>query len=195
MPVKTQSKPHRCGFTLIETLVVLVIVVAVAGMAVPLLSGLTVAANGESKTAQKVATEATLSRVRSAILGNGSQTGYLSDMGSLPLPDTTVDPTRTFHPQLHFLFVNPNTGTADANFDPAVRRGWRGPYLIGNGTFSEHPAFGFMQMYGKNGDNAVLDGWGRPLVIQQSTNVARLVSAGEDGNLLTTDDNVEVTLR
>ena len=82
-------------------------------------------------------------------------------------------------PQLRYLFINPLTEntltTADAGstdmmvtYNPAYRLGWRGPYVVANNgsVYTINAAAGFLEQYGENGDPAVLDGWGNPIVIQ-----------------------------
>ena len=116
----------------------------------------------------------------------------VADVGHLPANDVAA------YPQLHFLFVNPFTDDMAPTFNPVTRRGWRGPYLVDNGSrYRVQPTDGFMTMYGQAGDYAVTDAWGRPLVVQQDANTSAwyLVSAGQDGNLLTTHDNLSVFLR
>lgn len=182
-PAFADSKPrmkkrseNRCGLTLLELLVVLVVLAALAGILLSRLSGdLRLNAGGREWTAQETATQTTLNVVRDAILGGNTETpGYREDVGTMPgiLAD---------------LFRQP-VGVPD--FDPAYRRGWRGPYLQHQGArYSVDPTRNFTADYGANGDPAVLDAWGNPVVIQQAgTPNIRLVSAGSDGVLHTLND-------
>ena len=81
---------------------------------------------------------------------------------------------RKGHPQLVFLFVNPATWSREAarytpqyTFDPERNIGWRGPYLTQpRGEYRIDESKRFSNMYGETGDQAVLDAWGRPLVLQ-----------------------------
>ena len=81
-----------------------------------------------------------------------------------------------------------------AGFNFSSGRGWNGPYLIdaGNryGNFTDpSDSDNFTTDYGSDADPAVLDGWGKPIILQEaSTQNARLVSAGVDG-VLETDPN------
>ena len=109
-------------------------------------------------------------------------------------------------PQLRYLFINPLTentlttadpGSTDTTvtYDPAYRLGWRGPYLVANNlsVYTINTATGFLEQYGENGDPAVMDGWGNPIVIQCPSLLpggqltadgsldVRLVSAGPNG--------------
>lgn len=100
------------GVTLIELAVVLLILIALAGMLVPMFSG-------TGQYAQCIATDHTLANLRDAILGSGGQPGYLSDLGKMP------------DSNLGYLFNQP-PGTS--KFNPTTQRGWRGPYLNGGST-------------------------------------------------------------
>jgi len=107
------SKPGKAkGMTLIELAVVLLILIALAGMLVPMFSD-------TGRYAQCVATDNTLVNLRDAILGSGGQPGYRSDLGKMP------------DSNLSYLFNQP---PATSRFNPATGRGWRGPYLNGGST-------------------------------------------------------------
>jgi prepilin-type N-terminal cleavage/methylation domain-containing protein len=156
---------HNCGFTLIEMVIVVAILMILAGIVVPMFSGI-------RDNSVSVATTATLRTIRDAIVGSGpGQPGYLSDMGGLPVT-------------MRDLFVMP---TGASPFDPVTRRGWRGPYLLeATGTYPVNDG------YGTKGDPAVLDSWGQPIVIQGAPTASdpnppyiRLVSAGPDGIIQT----------
>jgi hypothetical protein len=77
------------------------------------------------------------------------------------------------------------------SYDSISRRGWNGPYVQHTGgTYTVNNTAGFTQAYGENGDPTVLDGWGRPIVLQRPSVAqpnlhARLVSAGPDGVIST----------
>jgi prepilin-type N-terminal cleavage/methylation domain-containing protein len=169
----------RQAFSLVELLVVLVILVAVAGLLVPLLTGIRISdASGQrAKSPEQITTEASMRHVLEAVMGSPQGQGYYSDMGALP--DAVAD-----------LFVRP--ADADA-FDPVVGLGWRGPYLLQQ-TGQYDGRFG--PQYGASGTPTVVDGWGRPLVVQWPTVgtdterklYVRLVSAGPDGLLQTRAD-------
>jgi len=158
-------RSSRSGLTLVELLVVLGVLVAVAGIVVPMVSHIISGpsfktASGE-KSAQQIATEATLTRTKEAIMGAGSCPGYYGDLGEVPS-------------SIGDLFVKPS-GTV--NFDPSIRRGWRGPYIVtstGKSAIDDLPT--------------LIDAWGREILIQfpteagfDSEEYARLISAGPDG--------------
>ena len=177
----------RRGLTLLELIVVLLVLVAMAGLAVPLLTQ-----HGDD--ARETATRATLTELRDAVI-----TYHGDQLGALPSPRTTAPvPSRSATAQLVFLFVNPTTfedadnGTSDtaSTFDPTYQRGWRGPYLASpTGRYAIDASNGFTDLYGEANDLCQLDAWGRPCVIQaiddgDSWDV-RIVSAGRNGSLET----------
>jgi hypothetical protein len=130
---------------------------------------------------------------------------HMAVFEGLPGPDSAdlVPAGRHESPQLHFLFFNPASYTMDHSFDPISTKGWRGPYLHnGRGAYPgvQTPAIaaanGFDATYGEVGDSTVLDGWGNPIVIEGTTFAnAYLVSAGPDGILSTTEDNISLALQ
>jgi prepilin-type N-terminal cleavage/methylation domain-containing protein len=196
----TARSTRRRGLTLLELLAVLTILAVVAGIVVPMVANIT---SGESfhtpggpKSAQRVATEATMTRVRDAIMGSGENPGYYGDLGTLPWPQ---DGSRQDHPQLRYLFVNPATEDDTRDFDPNTRRGWRGPYVLGStGHYTVDVPRGLLDLYGENGDPALIDAWGSPIVIALRSQSGRmngyLVSAGKDA-VLGTPDDLELLLR
>lgn len=164
---KAKQAHRAAGITLIELLVVLAVLIALAAIIVPMLSDLRIGREGERKTPQQIATEQTLMQVRTAILGEGGKKGLWSDLGQreADLPQTIAE-----------LFV---ARVSWPDFDPNTRTGWRGPYLLSSGA-----RYGVTNAYGNAADPAVLDGWGRPIVIQlPDADHIRLVSKGEDGVL------------
>lgn len=163
------------GFTLLELVVVAAILVVLAGIAIPHLFGV-------RDSAAATATEATLASVRDAIVGDTvDHPGFRADTGRLP---ATV----------RGLFVQP---TGVPTFDRITGRGWRGPYIReATGTYRIDVARGRTALYGTDGDPAVVDGWGSPIVVQspaggdaaQREAFTRLLSAGADGIFQTPAD-------
>ena len=166
-------------------LVVVAILIVLAALIIPLFGNLRFSGAGRDRTAQQVATAATLSAVRDAILGTPAQPGLWQDLGEQPnyFPQTVADLFR----------ASTNLPNKYQSFDPVTRLGWRGPYLsVSDSSYAINPANNFTSTYGNDGDPAILDAWGRPIVLQvpqvNGTNdiqYARLVSAGPDGIIQT----------
>ncbi len=199
----------RRGLTLLELLVVLAILIALATLVTPVISTL-------GRKSQQVSTRENLLRLQELILNR-----YIPDMGELPRP-STITADRLDHPQLRYLFINPDTEDIAKTTGATIlsSRRWQGPYLTHGGARYTVDDGGtvdrnFITRYGlgdvvatdgtytRHGDPTVLDAWGRPIVIQEppgnvtipvngtDTTVAgktcaRLVSAGANG-ILDTD--------
>ena len=194
----------RRGLTLLELLVVLAILIALATLVTPVISTL-------GRKSQQVSTRENLLRLQELILNR-----YIPDMGELPRP-STITADRLDHPQLRYLFINPDTEDIAKTTGATIlsSRRWQGPYLThGGARYAINANTNFTSLYGlgdvvtsgnytRNGDPAVFDAWARPIVIQEppgnvtipvngtDTTVAgktcaRLVSAGANG-ILDTD--------
>jgi type II secretory pathway pseudopilin PulG len=190
----------RPGLTLIELIVVLTILIALAGLAVPLVGG-------NAERARGAATETTLQRLRDVILNR-----YLVDVSvRIPVEYPIDGSTQTViaPPTIRALFQRPPDV---APYHPTTQLGWNGPYFLETGArFPSDPdavARGFTEPLGLPGEPAVLDSWGNPIVIRPEwveqldadNNPVpvlfwKLVSAGRDGNLNTTGDNVVLPLQ
>ncbi|MCY2927963.1 MAG: prepilin-type N-terminal cleavage/methylation domain-containing protein [Planctomycetota bacterium] len=159
---------RRHGFTLLELVLVAAILVILAGIVLPSISGL-------REDSSLTATTETFHAIRNAVAGTEGRPGYLADMGRLPST-------------LRDLFIQPAGATP---FDRFTARGWRGPYLMdATGTYRVDVAKGFLPAYGAEGDPALADAWGRPVILQVPTTASdtnqrdqftRIVSAGPDG--------------
>ncbi len=188
----TGRATKRRGLTLLELVVVLVILAALAGLAVPLIGQLA----GDSRAD---VTRQSLVEIRNVIANM-----YWDDMGKrLPRPGTAgLGGGRRDHPQMRYLFLNPDANPEDTvrTYDPAYRLGWRGPYLMNPGGRFPVPNGNFTDSYGLEGDPAVLDGWGKPIVIQNpgmtgdGSQDVRLVSAGLNGILTIPPDKASDSL-
>src|SRR5262245_26929898 len=113
---------RRAGLTLIEVLVVLAILVAIATLAVPMLADI-------SYESIDATTKISLQNLRDAILGR-----YYNDMRGVPIPrhdvmggaTSIVDNDTGIPNSLADLVIKPD-GAPD--FDPVSKLGWRGPYV------------------------------------------------------------------
>jgi len=197
-PETVMPQPLRLlsrGLTLIELVVVLTVLVALSAIVVPLVSS-------NSATARDTATRATLREVRDVILNR-----YLVDVTDPTVITVTLEGQSVSvqaPPTIRSLFQKP---AHLPSYNPSVRLGWNGPYLVENGA--RYPgtaaavAQGFTADYGTPGDPAILDCWGNPIVIRPEMMIRQdefgntapipywaLVSAGRDGLLTTTGDNI-----
>lgn len=202
----------RRGLTLMELVVVMLILVALAGILVPLMTGV-------NSDAQYTSTKATMASLRNAVMQ------YYQDMKGIPLqrtpPGTTLATDSSGMPQtLKDLQVQPTYPlVVDANgnplaYNPVSGRGWRGPYVLqATGAFQPEAAkpvqgvsldasfYPAGNLFGNPGDPAFLDAWGNPIVLEwpavgtnplptgipqqdflQRAQMVRLVSAGAPTN-------------
>ncbi|HYG73960.1 MAG TPA: prepilin-type N-terminal cleavage/methylation domain-containing protein [Planctomycetota bacterium] len=179
-------RPAR-GFSLLELVVVLAVLAALAGLVVPLVA--------ESRdSSQEQATKVTLSRIRDVIMGSGERPGYYADLNKTPQ-------------KMADLFVTPTYLPLDEqSFNRKTGRGWRGPYIQNqSGTYKVNAAANFTLDYGSTDDPAVVDGWGNPVVIQkpeisgwtdeEELKYVRLVSAGPNQTIDTALDDANASSR
>jgi len=170
---------HARGVTLIELLIVLVILVGIGGILATTISRdvKVRGVDGVSRDAPEVVTLATMRTVSAALVGSSlTEPGYREDLGSLPT-------------RLGGLIENID-GEPEP-YDPASKRGWRGPYVADVGSrYGTYVEAGDSFPADPDTDPAVLDGWGKPLVLQQpGTDDARVVSAGPNRVLETDPGN------
>jgi prepilin-type N-terminal cleavage/methylation domain-containing protein len=186
----------RRGLTLLELLVVLAILTALATIIVPVISMF-------GRKSQEVATRENLLRLQDLLvnryipdLGGGTYVSVGSGtnpykgtrignmVANLPAPGAIGYTNRTtYHPQLRYLFVNPDdsqypeTMNWVPNLTALATRRWQGPYIRhSGGTYRIHVDevidgidASFTTVYGEDGDPTVFDAWGRPIVIQVPT--------------------------
>lgn len=194
------------GMTLIELTVVLLILIALAGLALPYVSG-------TSSKALCDATDVSMANIKKAIM-NGY---YLDMLGRFPQDlDSLTPSTGSERYNLHFLFSKSSLGArTHKSFDPDSATGWRsGGYLqgsimldsdmtgnFGNATYTE-PL--------KQNHLVAIDSWGRPFTIQIDSQAsgtctnwgitttenfcARLVSAGRGSGLGLTNADIDTTI-
>ena len=214
-------KPQT-GVTLIELTVVLLILMALAGVVIPYVSG-------TSSTALCNATDVTMQNVKKVIM----ERYYLDTLGRFPSDRYAADYN------LKYLFIrddgldNNNNGridrvtnggtdidTEDAwqPFNADTQLGWRSaylqsglnlgtvPYLIANLGASFQDAPNHVNANLTNIDIVILDGWGRPIILQVSncsawgvvvtgtTLCARLISAGAGIGVGLSDTVINATI-
>jgi len=176
------NKQKQSGVTLIELSVVLLILVALAGLVSPYVGG----------TGQKAMCEATdvsMQNIKKVIMENY----YVDTLGKYPKKpnDGTICTTDTCY-NLTCLFES--CGIPD--FDPVTNVGFRkGGYLQNGIVLNLDPDSSFQDTTKVNdnvvsGQTQVLDAWGRPIILQQKNDGNfRLVSAGFDGVINTSLSN------
>lgn len=188
--MQTKTHFHETGFTLIELSVVLIILIALAALAKPYLSG-------TSSSALCKATDVTMQNVKKAIM----EGYYLDTLGKFPQDlDTTLAVNTPPDYNLHYLFSDKNVAATRIHkaFDPESRTGWRTGGYLQNGiilTSGQNYSAQYLDNSFKDatlpatandhvnaniieGNSVVLDGWGRPIILQNSSSGFRLVSAG-----------------
>lgn len=190
--MKIEKLFKQLGMTMLELTVVLIIMIALAGLAVPYISD-----TGSKAMCQ--ATDATMQAVKESIMGSAAGAGFYAD--NLGLFPAVVKGGNEY--SLHFLFSSRDVdATTDAwsVFTPNTATGWRGPYLMSGTSLDAailgalHSSFGaefdpgspmtdayvhvdFLLYDGADADttatveeaarlNHVLDGWHRPIVLQ-----------------------------
>lgn len=216
----------RRGLTLLELVMVVSILAILTALIVP-------GMNDQQEETRKTVAKATLKELRDVIANRYMQdmshtaNPLLTGKVALPQPNRQLDTSGRISttqadgtvaglvPQMHFLFVNPSQydGTATtkyvgvADYDPNVRIGWNGPYVLtqasvypnpNNVRFTSDPtntgtwsSYGFTTQFGQAGDYAINDPWGSPYVtiIGQATHggnplyTAYVVSAGPNRRL------------
>lgn len=119
--MKRFSKNTQHGMTMLELSVVLLVLIASAGLVVPYVGG-----TGHAAMCQ--ATDATMQAVKEAIMGGAAGNGYYADMlGEYPKATKGAD---TADYNLTFLFTKPAVWGA---YNPQTGVGWRGSYLTSGG--------------------------------------------------------------
>ncbi|MCL7419898.1 MAG: type II secretion system GspH family protein [Methylobacter sp.] len=202
--MKRFHKTMQSGMTLMEITVVLLILIALAGMVVPYV-------NVTSGGATCQATDATLQAVKQAIMGGKAGPGYYADtLGAYP---KASQPSTDTAYNLKYLFEK---GLWD-DYNPKTGVGWRGPYLSTGGLVSGTLQDSFGTVFNpdapattayvhtdiKNDDGSqVFDGWHRPIILQipyfdgfPQPDYARLVSAGPGNGLGSDDAAIDTTIQ
>jgi type II secretory pathway pseudopilin PulG len=192
--MKRFHKTMQSGMTLMEITVVLLILIALAGMVVPYV-------NITSGSATCQATDATLQAVKQAIMGGAVGPGYYADtLGNYPATDKDSSDYN-----LKYLFEQ---GLWD-EYNPKTGVGWHGPYLMTGISLADktklaaHFSSDTYVHALADGDSIVMDGWGRPIVLQvpttcsistNPTDCARLVSAGPGTGIGLSDADIDTEI-
>ena len=181
---------YQKGMTLIELTVVLLILIGLAGLALPYMGG-------TSSKALCDATDVSMANIKKVIMDRY----YIDTLGYFPVSKTGSTVGTDF--SLHYLFDKNGWST----FDIDSQVGWRGPYLQNslildtnnvNQLSTNFKDTKFTNFALDDGHAVVLDGWGRPFVMQvvsqadcgnewditsNESYCARLVSAGRGSGL------------
>ena len=191
--MQNQLNNARIALTLTELVVVLVVLIALAGLVIPKLGSTT-------DTARRTVATSSATEIRNGIMQFWSDCKYA-------YPTNPVEDQRI---QISHLLEIPGSF---ASYDPDVGLGWNGPYLEADGkTYTVDTAAGFTTVYGSAAQLALRDTFinqdfdgdgvedsGSPFVIQEPTLLAleamsstyaigelrevRVVSAGPNGIL------------
>lgn len=196
------GKYRQRGLTLLELTVVLLIMIALGGLALPYVAG-------TGQTAACRATDATMSAIKEAIMGGPAGAGFYGDLlGQLPRDKAVADSYN-----LDALFIQGSW----QDYNPKTGVGWRGPYLQGGGVAPAGLAASFTATDGVSATvhvaiagSQILDAWGRPVVLQvpdtsscdaltgltatQPGYCARLVSAGPGDGLQSGDAEIDTPI-
>lgn len=169
------------GFSLLELMLVLVILIATSVLVMPLLTPTVQTPSGGLKSASEVTTQSTMSVIREAMVG---EEGVLETLPNSPdaLPREISDLVSE-KPPTHVLKTAPQL----SRFNPFFRIGWRGPYLLSTGV-------------NEQGEPTVVDGWGREFQLhvdfdsngeidEEESRYIRVVSAGPNGQFETPRDS------
>lgn len=154
----------KTAFTLLELVVVLFILAALASVLTPLFTG-------AIHDAYKVSTESTLVAIRDALQE------YWNDTKLVTLDGMATVGTESDRLSIQWLFDNPVTGDDTWDYNPNTRIGWRGPYMLQATGDPLAP-----------GAPILIDAWNNSIVIQDVNSAAtlrdvRIVSGGQDGSI------------
>jgi len=188
------------GMTLIELTVVLLILVALAGLTIPYVSG-------TSRKALCDATDVSMANIKRVIM----QRYYLDTLGNFPVSKSGSTIGSDY--SLNYLFDQSDW----ADFDLDSQVGWNGPYLQGSQILGSNITTGnfnnlsYTKLKFDTGQFVVMDAWGRPFVLQVPTVAeckallslstdpekdycARLVSAGSGSGLGLDHGSIDTTI-
>jgi len=200
---------YQKGMTLIELTVVLLILIALAGLAIPYVGG-------TNRMALCQATDASMQAVKTAIMGGGPNMGfYMDNLGQYPQSEKNKGDYN-----LTYLFQQGSW----PKYNPKTAVGWRGPYLMTGLNVRNGLDSSFSDIYAAptettpNATGTVhtlidgsqsLDAWGRPIVLQvpyyndtdtpansgYKLEFSRLVSAGPGSGLKISDADIDSSIQ
>lgn len=194
---KTSQYQH--GLTLLELTIVLLILMALAGLTLPSFTEV-------PRYAQCTATKSTMKAIRDALLGNIDGPGYVADIGYFPtsltalftLPSYCSDRSIT---TAAACATASETWQPEDEFNPVTGKGWRGPYMqdvitikatdLADGNFEDPTTVALSHISPPiaPGDAVILDSFAhgsvrRPIILQNPGD-----DATPDGN----DCSIDVT--
>ncbi len=192
------KKLTQSGITLIELTVVLLILVALAGLVIPYMGG-------TSNKAFCDATDLSMQNIKKTIMDRY----YLDTLGQFPVNKGTTEYS------LSYLMLQGGWNP----YDPQTTIGWRGPYLMTSATLKSATELStnlasdpgtYVHKKFADGDVIINDAWGRPIILQVPTLTdcqaiipsspnkedycARLVSAGSGSGLGISEADIETPL-
>jgi len=189
------------GMSLLELTVVLLILIALAGLAVPYVANV-------NQLALCQATDASMQAIKTAIMGGGANSGFYQDtLGYYPKATKTTTPDF----DLRYLLEQGSW----ANYNPKTAVGWRGPYLTQGSAVPAGLDSSFSVPFDPAtasagtvhrvlGGSQILDAWGRPIILQvpydlhtatYNFDYARLVSAGAGNGLGISQASIETKIQ
>ncbi|WP_198242992.1 hypothetical protein [methane-oxidizing endosymbiont of Gigantopelta aegis] len=216
------NKFFEKGMTLLELTIVLLVLVALAGLTIPYVSG-----TGQMARCQ--ATDATMRAIKEAIMGGASGPGFYGDLLGY-YPKKTKGTAADY--DLHYLFTRYDVGASASDwskYNPKTAVGWRGPYLDQgrslkadvlnklNSTFDDtnYVHIGLKLYDGADADTTktvqeaeklvhIMDAWNRPIILQipydtytstYTLEYARLVSAGPGSGMKPGDAKIDTHIQ
>ncbi|MFA6162399.1 MAG: prepilin-type N-terminal cleavage/methylation domain-containing protein [Methylobacter sp.] len=215
MTGKQCFKSLQRGMTLLELSVVLLVLIALAGLTVPYVGGI-------GSTAMCQTTDATMQAVKEAIMGGAAGAGFYGDTLDY-YPKATKSTTTDYN--LTFLFSAPtdNSWGGMDSFNAKTAVGWHGPYLqSGGAAIPAGLGTSFVDVFdaatnptGKvhlaiNAGSQVMDAWHRPIILQvpyydddgagphsadYHPEYARLVSAGPGTGIEPGDAAIDTSIQ
>jgi type II secretory pathway pseudopilin PulG len=149
----------RHALTLIELIVCLSILIALSGIVIPLCSE-------HLSSASQIVTRSTLADTAQAI------ERYWHDTKLVKLDGVSTVASEAQRFNINWLFKSPVSNLSDSEFDPNLRSGWNGPYVLTSTALTS--------------GSDLIDAWNHSLVVQyvnpnDDLKDVRIVSAGPNG--------------